>query len=97
MITSIGKIHHSSFRFYRHPCVTTLKSKNSRTGLEIWFETLDIRPGEGQVEYMAFIISTLAVSTLVDHLSHRSRFRIDAITIFAVPAIGPHGFHALGR
>ncbi|KAF8480712.1 Gaa1-like protein [Gautieria morchelliformis] len=25
------------------------------------------------------------------------RFRIDAITVFAVPATGPHGFHALGR
>ncbi|EGN93257.1 hypothetical protein SERLA73DRAFT_172176 [Serpula lacrymans var. lacrymans S7.3] len=25
------------------------------------------------------------------------QFRIDAITIFAVPASGPHGFHALGR
>ncbi|EKM82543.1 hypothetical protein AGABI1DRAFT_52781 [Agaricus bisporus var. burnettii JB137-S8] len=25
------------------------------------------------------------------------QFRIDAITIFAVPATGPHGFHALGR
>lgn len=27
----------------------------------------------------------------------RSRFRIDAITLFAVPAHGPHGFHAIGR
>jgi glycosylphosphatidylinositol transamidase len=26
-----------------------------------------------------------------------NRFRIDAITVFAVPATGPHGFHALGR
>ncbi|KAI0079873.1 Gaa1-domain-containing protein [Panus rudis PR-1116 ss-1] len=25
------------------------------------------------------------------------RFRIDAFTIFAVPANGPHGFHAIGR
>ncbi|KAF9475860.1 Gaa1-like protein [Pholiota conissans] len=25
------------------------------------------------------------------------QFRIDAITIFAVPAIGPHGFYAIGR
>ncbi|KAF9454645.1 Gaa1-domain-containing protein [Macrolepiota fuliginosa MF-IS2] len=25
------------------------------------------------------------------------QFRIDAVTVFAVPAIGPHGFHALGR
>lgn len=25
------------------------------------------------------------------------RYRIDAITLFAVPAEGPHGFHALGR
>ncbi|OSD01536.1 Gaa1-domain-containing protein [Trametes coccinea BRFM310] len=25
------------------------------------------------------------------------QFRIDAITLFAVPATGPHGFHALGR
>jgi len=25
------------------------------------------------------------------------RFRIDAITVFAVPAVGPHGFHAIGR
>ncbi|KAI0647030.1 Gaa1-domain-containing protein [Trametes meyenii] len=25
------------------------------------------------------------------------QFRIDAITLFAVPAAGPHGFHALGR
>ncbi|KJA27463.1 hypothetical protein HYPSUDRAFT_131080 [Hypholoma sublateritium FD-334 SS-4] len=25
------------------------------------------------------------------------RFRIDAITLFAVPATGPHGFHSLGR
>ncbi|PCH38174.1 Gaa1-domain-containing protein [Wolfiporia cocos MD-104 SS10] len=25
------------------------------------------------------------------------QFRIDAITIFAVPAPGPHGFHAIGR
>ncbi|TDL21581.1 Gaa1-domain-containing protein [Rickenella mellea] len=25
------------------------------------------------------------------------RYRIDAITIFAVPAMGPHGFHAIGR
>ncbi|KAL4247302.1 GPI transamidase component Gaa1 [Abortiporus biennis] len=25
------------------------------------------------------------------------KFRIDAITIFAIPATGPHGFHALGR
>ncbi|KAF7965267.1 hypothetical protein HWV62_44721 [Athelia sp. TMB] len=24
------------------------------------------------------------------------QFRIDAITIFAIPAIGPHGFHAIG-
>ncbi|EIN07262.1 Gaa1-domain-containing protein [Punctularia strigosozonata HHB-11173 SS5] len=25
------------------------------------------------------------------------QFRIDAITVFAVPATGPHGFHAIGR
>ncbi|KAG6833694.1 hypothetical protein H0H87_002891 [Tephrocybe sp. NHM501043] len=25
------------------------------------------------------------------------RFRIDAITLFALPAAGPHGFHAIGR
>ncbi|KAJ3574830.1 hypothetical protein NP233_g1495 [Leucocoprinus birnbaumii] len=25
------------------------------------------------------------------------KFRIDAITVFAIPATGPHGFHALGR
>ncbi|KAI0688253.1 Gaa1-domain-containing protein [Cytidiella melzeri] len=25
------------------------------------------------------------------------QFRIDAITVFAIPAHGPHGFHALGR
>jgi hypothetical protein len=25
------------------------------------------------------------------------RFRIDAITLFAISAQGPHGFHALGR
>ena len=25
------------------------------------------------------------------------RYRIDAITLFAVPSNGPHGFHALGR
>ncbi|KDR73500.1 hypothetical protein GALMADRAFT_100196 [Galerina marginata CBS 339.88] len=25
------------------------------------------------------------------------QFRIDAITLFAVPAVGPHGFHAIGR
>ncbi|TCD68916.1 Glycosyl phosphatidyl inositol protein transamidase complex subunit [Steccherinum ochraceum] len=25
------------------------------------------------------------------------RFRIDAITLYAVPATGPHGFHAIGR
>ena len=25
------------------------------------------------------------------------RFRIDAFTVFAVPAHGPHGFHAIGR
>ncbi|KAH7929712.1 Gaa1-domain-containing protein [Leucogyrophana mollusca] len=25
------------------------------------------------------------------------KFRIDAITLYAVPAAGPHGFHALGR
>ncbi|RPD66113.1 Gaa1-domain-containing protein [Lentinus tigrinus ALCF2SS1-7] len=25
------------------------------------------------------------------------RFRIDAITVFAVPATGPHGFHSLGK
>ncbi|KAH9946130.1 Gaa1-domain-containing protein [Epithele typhae] len=25
------------------------------------------------------------------------QFRIDAITVFAIPAPGPHGFHALGR
>ncbi|KAI0374870.1 Gaa1-domain-containing protein [Pilatotrama ljubarskyi] len=25
------------------------------------------------------------------------QFRIDAVTLFAVPATGPHGFHALGR
>jgi len=30
-------------------------------------------------------------------LPHRTRFRIDAVTVFAVPATGPHGFHALGR
>lgn len=32
-------------------------------------------------------------------LAHHSipRFRIDAITLFAVPATGPHGFHAIGR
>ena len=26
-----------------------------------------------------------------------SRFRVDAITLFAVPATGPHGFHAIGK
>lgn len=26
-----------------------------------------------------------------------SRFRIDAITLFGLPAVGPHGFHAIGR
>ncbi|KZV99283.1 Gaa1-domain-containing protein [Exidia glandulosa HHB12029] len=25
------------------------------------------------------------------------QFRIDAITVFAVPAVGPHGFHSLGK
>lgn len=31
------------------------------------------------------------------HMSTFFRFRIDAITLFAVPAHGPHGFHAIGR
>ena len=35
------------------------------------------------------------VASGVHGLFHQ--FRIDAITIFAVPATGPHGFHAIGR
>ncbi|KAF9469193.1 Gaa1-domain-containing protein [Collybia nuda] len=46
---------------------------------------------------------------VVRHFSYQARgrpsgvhglfhqFRIDAITLFAVPATGPHGFHAIGR
>ncbi|KAF5357896.1 hypothetical protein D9756_001418 [Leucocoprinus leucothites] len=47
--------------------------------------------------------------TIARHIGYQARgrasgvhglyhqFRIDAITVFAVPATGPHGFHALGR
>lgn len=49
------------------------------------------------------------VRNVVRHIGYQARgmcsgvhglmhqFRIDAITLFAVPADGPHGFHALGR
>lgn len=30
-------------------------------------------------------------------LSLSVRYRIDALTVFAAPASGPHGFHSLGR
>lgn len=35
------------------------------------------------------------VASGVHGLFHQ--FRIDAITVFAVPAVGPHGFHAIGK
>ena len=45
---------------------------------------------------MASIISTSFLFPPIA-LPLRIRFRIDAITVFAVPSTGPHGFHALGR
>lgn len=42
------------------------------------------------------LVSTL-FSELIMMTHNLPRFRIDAITLFAVPATGPHGFHSLGR
>lgn len=49
-----------------------------------------------------FMVSSIRKSFYIVPIYHRMlkiiiRYRIDAITLFAVPATGPHGFHALGR
>jgi len=46
---------------------------------------------------MGYSISDSILSVAFVGMLTKFRFRIDAITLFAVPAEGPHGFHALGR
>lgn len=50
-------------------------------------------------ESMACYISELVFKTAYSNTftDFFRRFRIDAITLFALPAVGPHGFHAIGR
>ena len=47
------------------------------------------------VYYISKFVLKAAYSSLFRNFSRR--FRIDAITLFALPAVGPHGFHAIGR
>ena len=58
---------------------------------------LATKQGVKQVVFMVFCTSQ-CFDIICEHSSKGgSRFRIDAFTIFAVPAQGPHGFHAIGR
>lgn len=44
-----------------------------------------------------FFASYFTVSLGLADIKVWVRFRIDAITLFGLPAVGPHGFHAIGR
>ena len=60
--------------------------------------TYNTRPQVVVVGFMDYSISKVYCHyclTSIDFFFFR--FRIDAITLFAIPAAGPHGFHALGR
>ncbi|OBZ75516.1 GPI transamidase component gaa1 [Grifola frondosa] len=72
------------------------------TNIPAWIPDL-IKEYDGVKEYAA------RAKNIVRHVNYQARgtasgvhgllhqFRIDAITLFAVPAPGPHGFHAIGR
>jgi hypothetical protein len=67
--------------------------------LETYFATLVIRLVVIQAVYTGCCIS-MRNYFLLEHSQLKFdvlRFQIDAFTIFAVPATGPHGFHAIGR
>ncbi|EIW85104.1 Gaa1-like GPI transamidase component [Coniophora puteana RWD-64-598 SS2] len=91
--------------------VTVYDHIEPRENLELWDQTTIIphwvpaalRHHPALVEY------AYRARNIIRHVSFQARgrasgvhglfhkFRIDAITLFAIPAIGPHGFHALGR
>ncbi|EDR14899.1 uncharacterized protein LACBIDRAFT_306134 [Laccaria bicolor S238N-H82] len=80
-----------------HPQEDTI-NKQGKT----WIPSM-IRNHQGVISY------AYHARNVVRHLKYQARgrasgvhglfhqFRIDAITIFAVPSTGPHGFHAIGR
>ncbi|KAF8077824.1 Gaa1-like protein [Lyophyllum atratum] len=75
------------------------------------YDHLDIRDQPEASSLPALIPSFLRKErrNVIRHFGYQARgrpsgvhglyhqFRIDAFTLFAVPAVGPHGFHALGR
>lgn len=70
-----------------------------RIGQKISCDMLATRLEADPVVYMACCIRECFVTPAGwYHLNcSHTRFLIDAFTIFAVPAHGPHGFHAIGR
>lgn len=54
---------------------------------------------EDRVEFMVSFIRNFFYMVSIYRRMPKviTRYRIDAITLFAVPATGPHGFHTLGR
>lgn len=62
---------------------------------------LGMKLGVLEVEFTVYSISKfyflLKDVNFIGHLATLFRFRIDAITLYGVPAVGPHGFHAIGR
>ena len=62
-----------------------------------FLDTLVIKLEAVRVVCMACCISKSHHCNLTQVLKLGFRFRIDSITLFAIPASGPHGFHAIGR
>ena len=60
-------------------------------------DTYNTRPQVVVVGFMDYSISKIYCHYYLTSIDFFFRFRIDAITLFAIPAQGPHGFHALGR
>lgn len=50
------------------------------------------------MEFTRYIIGMNVTSVReIGEVDNFYRYRIDAITVFAVPAEGPHGFYTLGK
>ncbi|KAJ7724460.1 Gaa1-like protein [Mycena maculata] len=96
----LNSFHHISKWTGGVPVLVYDHLESSRSDIPSWV------PGAIHEEIRAY---TYRSRNVVRHIGYQARgtgsgvhglfhqFRIDAFTMFAVPATGPHGFHAIGR
>ena len=90
-----GRFHRLGYRRYFG---RTQFCWTSQCELETSPDTCIFKPRERVAASMLCITSECCKNhRKFDESEVRQRYRIDAITIFAVPAEGPHGFYTIGK